>query len=123
MGLNKLLEHEFPVLRDPAKIRSVLNTCNKLLDERKLLGPFEPGSIEVQNFVTFFLVEKKGRKDEEGNQLYRLVVNCSRDIPVLRNVEKKFIAWFDSQDRCKLARLLELEGGEKTIIANAKKAL
>ena len=123
MGLNKLLEHEFPVLRDPAKIRSVLNTCNKLLDERKLLGPFEPGSIEVQNFVTFFLVEKKGRKDEEGNQLYRLVVDGSREAPISRKVEERFIAWLDSQDSDKLARLLELDGGEKMILANAKRAL
>ena len=67
IGLNPLSEKEFPCLTDPEKIRSVIQTMNKLLDAKKLLGPYKPNSIEVSNFVTFFLVEKSGSLDEIGN--------------------------------------------------------
>ena len=101
----------------------MLATLSELIKEGKLLGPYKPGTLEVKNFITYFLVEKNGRVDKNGRQMYRLIGDGSRETLISKKQKLKLENWLAAQPPARLLRMASMEGGLKAILAIAKNEL
>ena len=122
-GLGPLSPREFKHLEGD-KAYSVLHSFDELLDAGKLLGPFEPNSVEPKGFVAFFLREKPGRFDSQGRKVYRLILDASRECLLYDFQKDLLLSWLDfkhTENQNFPRNYLDLEGGLKCLITMAKK--
>ena len=112
-------DRDFPRF-EGAELASVLRTLNELLDAGKLLGPFEPGSVRALHFVPSFTVPKKGKLDEAGRQLFRLILNGSQETILSEEQTARVEEWIARQDKARLIHTMAQDGGLKMLIASCK---
>ena len=93
-GLGPLSPRDFNHLEGD-KAYSVLHSFDELLNAGKLLGPFEPNSVEPKSFVAFFLREKPGRLDSQGRKVYRLILDASRECLLYDFQKDLLLSWLD----------------------------
>ena len=115
-------DSEFPRC-EGERLASVLRTLEGLLDAGKLLGPFKPYSVPVKHFVTSFLVPKNGKVDEVGCQLYRFIVNGSKETLLSPAQADKVERWIARQDPARLRHTLSLRGGLEALVTTCKREL